>query len=252
MMMCQKLRASFIVLNINFIKSIFVLLFAIVLSSCTDSSVATNESTAVNNGQLVEQVAMFPAEYFDAGYKENYVVTGSDDFGRNYTGSYKILTGVKAIFNGVEVIPVDSILSYTANISGVETTPVTITLTQYYSAAVPRQYIGSVNRNTSLVLSLQDEATDIPILAVSDSSGEAARLVASDSSIEKIDWSVSSNTDGTYDMTYSYNDTDSAGGLIANEVHTFVVNPDGQRLSWEMISDIPSLTNTVRFSGNRQ
>jgi len=249
---CQKILSVLPSLNKSTGKVFLVIFFAVALSSCADSTGTINESTAINNGQLPEKVVIFPTGFFDAGYKESYVVTGSDDFGRKYTGSYEVLTGAKDVFNGVDVIPVDSTLSYTTTINGVQTTPITIVLTQYYSATTPRQYIGNVNSNTSLVSTLLGAATDIPSLVTNNSSGQVARLVASDSSIETIDWSVSSNANGDYDLAYSYNDTDSAGGLITNEINTFVVNANGRRLSWTMTSEIPSLSNTLRFSGSRQ
>ncbi len=252
MIISQKIFSAFTVFNNNHRKNLCVFLLTVFLVSCGSSTGTTNVSASVNNGQRVEKVTMFPTGYFDPGYTENYVITGTDDSGHQYTGTYEVLTGVSDVFYGVPAIPVASTLSYTTIINGVQVSPIIIILTQYYSADLPRQYLGNVNNKTSLVLTLQGATSDIPAVVTSNSSGSLANLIGSDSSLETIDWSVSPAVNNTYNLVYAYNDTDSAGGLINNEIHTFVVNADGKRLSWKMVSEIPSLNSTLWFSGDRQ
>lgn len=252
MIISQKIFSVFTVFNNDYKKSLYVFLLAAFLVSCGSSTGTVNESTSVNNGQRVGKVTMFPAGFFDSGYIENYVITGTDDNGRQYTGTYEVLTGAREVFYGVTAIPVASTLSYTTIINGVQALPITIVLTQYYSADLPHQYLGNVNNKTSLVLTLQGAANNIPTTVASNASGSLSNLIGSDSSLETIDWSVSPAVNNTYNLVYAYNDTDGAGGLINNEIHTFVVNADGKRLSWKMVSKIPSLNSTLRFSGDRQ
>jgi len=232
-------------------RSVFVALFAVFLVSCADTVETVNKSNDINSEQLIAKVALFPAEYFNSGYVENYVITGTDDYGREYTGSYQIKTGVKDIFNGVEAIPVVSTLFYITTINNVQAPPIVVALTQYYSVTTPRQYLGNVNDRTSLILTLQDQAIDMPNMVISNSSGMLADLIGSNAMLETIGWSVSPNNSDAYSLSFDSTDTDSAGGLIIAEMQTFVISSSGERLSWSMTSEIPSLHTTLRFSGNR-
>lgn len=232
-------------------KGVFVTLFAVFLVSCADTVETVNKSSDDNSEQLIAKVALFPAGYFNSGYVENYVITGTDDYGREYTGSYQIKTAVKDIFNGVEAIPVVSTLSYTTVINNVQSPPIVVSLTQYYSVTTPRQYLGNVNDRTSLILTLQNQAIDIPAMVISNSSGMLADLIGSNAMLETIGWSVSPNNSDTYSLSFDSTDTDSAGGLIIAEVQTFVISSSGERLFWSMTSEIPSLHTTLRFSGDR-
>lgn len=232
-------------------KGVFVALFAVFLVSCADTVETVNKSNDVNSEQLIAKVAFFPSGYFDSGYVENYVITGTDDYGREYTGSYQIKTGVKDVFNGMESVPVVSTLSYTTTINNVQLPPIVVVLTQYYSVTSPRQYLGNVNNSTSLILTQQGLAADLPVSVISGSSGQVADLVASNASFEMINWSVLPNDSNTYNLVFDFNDTDSAGGLLNKETQEFVVSSTGERRSWSMVSAIPSLNNTLRFSGNR-
>jgi len=235
----------------NLFKSIVITLLATFLVSCGDTVETVDETSNINSEQLIAKVTMFPAGYFDSGYVENYVITGVDDYGRKYSGTFEVKTGVKDVFNGVEAIPVVSTLSYSTTINNVQLPPMSIVLTQYYSAGLPRQYLGNVNDNTSVIMTMQAQASDIPATVISSSSGTLADLVGSNSSFEIINWSVLPNDSDTYNMVFNFNDTDSAGGVINNEMQTFAISSTGERLSWSMVSEIPSLNNTLKFSGNR-
>lgn len=241
---CQKILA-------NFLNGILITLFAVFLVSCSDTVETVSKVSDINNEQLIAKVSLFPAAYFNAGYVENYAIAGTDDYGRQYAGSYQVRTADKSVFNGVEAIPVVSTLSYSTTIDNVQLAPMVIVLTQYFSVTTPRQYLGNVNDNTAIILTLQGQASDITESVISSSSGTLASLVGSNASIETINWSVFSNNTGSYDLVFKFNDTDSAGGLINEEFQTFVISPTGERLSWSMMSIIPSLNNTLRFSGNR-
>jgi len=232
-------------------QGVLITLVAMLLVSCSDSVETVSASSDINSEQLIAKVAMFPTGYFKSGYVENYVITGTDDFGRKYTGTYEIRTAAKDVFNGVEAVPVVSILSYTTTINNVQAPSVVIALTQYYSATSPRQYLGNMNDNTSLILTLQDQAVDIPSAVINSSSGMLANLIASNASFETINWSINSNASNTYNLVFDFSDTDSAGGLLNKEVQSFVISSTGERRSWSMVSKIPSLNNTLRFSGRR-
>ncbi len=232
-------------------KGVFITLFSVLLVSCGESVETVSRSNDVNSEQLIAKIALFPDGYFDAGYVENYAITGADDYGREYTGSYEIKTGVKDIFNGVEAIPVVSTLSYSTTINNVQTPPIVVALTQYYSVSLPRQYLGNINDRTALILTLQDQAIDMPGAVISGSSGVLAGLTGSNSMLETIGWSVFPGDRDTYRLAFDFTDTDSAGGLIIAEVQAFIIRSTGERLSWSMSSEIPSLNTTLRFSGNR-
>ncbi len=230
---------------------VLIMLSAMFLISCSDSVETVAASSDINSEQLIAKVAMFPTGYFDAGYVENYVISGSDDYGRKYTGTYEIKTAAEEVFNGVTAVPVVSILSYTTTINNVQAPPLVIALTQYYSATSPRQYLGNMNDNTSLILTLKNQAVDIPSSVINGSSGTIANLVASNASFETISWSINENNSNTYSLVFDFSDTDSAGGLLNKEVQNFVIDSTGERQSWSMVSEIPSLNNTLRFSGRR-
>ena len=232
-------------------KYLAIVSFAVLLASCSNAVETANKLNDINSEQLITKVALFPSGYFNSGYVENYVITGTDDSGREYTGSYEIRTGVRDVFNGVEAVPVVSTLSYTTVINNVQAPPITVTLTQYYSPTSPRQYLGNVNDRASVILTLQGAAEDMPASVVSNSSGALANLIGSNSVLETIGWSMLPNADGTHSLAFDFIDTDSAGGLIISEVQTFVISSNGERLSWSMSSEIPSLNTTLRFSGSR-
>lgn len=252
---CQKLLSKSSSFGITAGKSVAVTLFAMFLFSCSDAVNTVDEvktvNSDINSEQLLAKVTIFPKGFYDSGYVENYKVVGTDDYGRVYSGTYEVRTGDKTVFNGVNAIPVVSVLSYSTIIDNVQLPPIVIALTQYFSFETPRQYLGNVNDATSIVLTLQGQASSIAESVVSNSSGQLASLVGSNSSLETISWSVVPGNSNTYNLIFDFNDTDSAGGLINQEVQTFEISPAGERLSWSMVSVIPSLNNTLRFSGSR-
>lgn len=233
------------------INTAYVIGLAVLLMSCAQTTSET-DSQGVDDQQLgTSSVNVFPDGFFSAGYVEKYSITGIDDRGTDYTGTFLTTTGAEEVFNGVSAVPVISTLSYTTVINGVQVPPITIVLTEYFSTSIPRQYLGSVNASTSLILNAQDPVVYIPEAVVPDASGDVVSSIGSDSSIEDIDWFMQGNADGTYDLSFVYNHTDSAGGLINHEVHTYVLNESGDRLSWSLTAQISSLNNTLRFSGIR-
>lgn len=233
-----------------FINTVCVVAVTVLLVSCAES--VTEAGQGAGTEQLpTTSVEVFPDGFFSAGYTENYAVTGIDDKGTEYAGTFKLTTGDEEVFNGIDAVPVISELSYAAVINGMTVTPITIVLTEYFSVSLPRQYLGSINAYTALILTAQGPVNYIPETVVPDSSGIMASSVGSDSSQEDIDWFIQDNAGDSYILSFVLNHTDGAGGLINREVHTYTINETGDRLSWSLTAQVSSLSNTLRFSGTR-
>ncbi len=251
MMKCQNLLCGFSKFTSNTSSSAFIFMITVLLSACGEAVTTADQAGDLGAKEESVEVALFPVKYFEPGYIEDYVITGVDNNNRKYSGTFQVSTGDEDVFNGVFAVPVSSTLIYSTIINGIQVTPITITLTEYFSSSMPRQYLGSVNSNTSLILTVQDSAVDIPESVAADASGSMAGLIGSNASVELISWLVLNNEDGTFDIGYTYNNTDSAGDLIDLEVRTFTVDVSGERLSWSLVAELPYLNNTLSFSGTR-
>lgn len=224
----------------------------VMLTGCAESIDTTDIAGEI--AQLPAVVKVFPDNYFDEGYSEEYLVSGFDDNGNEYVGTYRVQTGTVEIFNSQNAIPVSTTISYSLlDINNVPMTPPKeVELIEYFTADVPRRYLGSYNSDTALSLFVKGSLIDIPETIFSDTSGTLTNLEGSDSSLETITWAIADNGDDTFDISFIADHTDSAGGLISRETRTFVIGANGERRYWSLVAEIPALDNTLTFFGTIQ
>jgi hypothetical protein len=220
----------------------------------------TTEDTAAADTVAADTVAtdtastpvnVFPARFFEPGYTESYVITGSDQEARVYSGTFELATSEETIFNGVPAIPVSSTLSYSRPINGVVVPPMIIVLTEYFSATTPRKYLGSVNNDTAVIMTPVTVPVEIPEVVNAEGSGKVGDLTGTDTSAESISWSINKLDNNIYQLSYFSEVTNSAGDIINSEAQTFNIDATGERQAWAFDSVLPGGGIAFSFTGTR-
>ncbi|MDT8282278.1 MAG: hypothetical protein RQ982_05620 [Gammaproteobacteria bacterium] len=224
------------------------------LAACSQSSndvASTDAATAANIASTATPVNIYPASFFEPGYTESYIITGSDQVARIYSGTFELVTSEQTLFNGEAAVPVTSTLSYTRPINGVTVPPITFVLTEYYSVATPRKYLGSVNNDTSVIMVPVASATDLPEVVDDEGSGIIGDFTGTDSTLESIAWSLNKLDDNTYQLTYFSQLSDSAGDIIGSEAETYGIDSTGERHTWALDTVLPGQGMAFSFAGTR-
>jgi hypothetical protein len=224
-------------------------------------AITTGCAESLDTVDIADEIAQKPAvvkvfsdDYFDENYTEEYLISGFDESGSQYVGTYRIVTGAEEVFNGENAIPVSTTISYSLlDINNVPVTPpYEVELIEYFSSTLPRRYLGSYNTETSLTFNVQGNLIDIPETIFSGTTGTLTNLIGSDSSKENITWAISDNGDDTFDISFIAEHTDSSGALINRETRTFVIDSSGERLYWSLMAEVPLINNTLTFFGTIQ
>jgi hypothetical protein len=224
------------------------------LASCSQSSgdaAATEKSSATSIESVATPVNIYPANFFDPGYTESYVITGNDQVARIYSGTFELVTSEQTLFNGEVAVPVTSTLSYTRPINGLTVPPITLVITDYYSVNTPRRYLGSVNNDTSVIMLPVSSPLEMPVLVDADSSGVIGDFIGTDSTTESIAWSLNKLDDNTYQLSYFSQVSDSAGDIIDSEAETYGIDAKGERQTWALDAVLPGQGLAFSFAGTR-
>jgi len=207
-----------------------------------DNVAADTPSTSVN---------VFPTGFFEPGYTESYVISGVDQEARVYSGTFELATSEETIFNGEPAIPVSSTLSYSRPVNGLTVPPMVIVLTEYFTATVPRKYLGSENEDTSVIMIPVAPTVEIPSVVIADGSGTVGDFIGTDSSAESISWSINKTDDDVFQLSYYSEVTNSAGEIINSEAQTFSIDATGERQAWAFDAVLPGEAMTFSFTGSR-
>jgi hypothetical protein len=234
--------------NINVIK-LKCIITRIVTVVMLSGLAACAESTLDEELLDTEPALVFPADFFTQGYTESYSVTGSSDTGLQYSGTYEVKTGAETVFNGVPSIPVTRTLEYSTILNGQVTSPVSIVLTEYFTADEPRQYLGSEHESGLVTIAI-DQPVEIPEFATPGNFGSIGTYIGSDSSYESLSWSAAMSGD-QYLISFTSLLTDSSGGMISDETQSFLIDIDGVRKAWEFTSILSNRNMTLTFTGIR-
>lgn len=195
-------------------------------------------------------VNIFPASFFEPGYTESYVITGSDQAARVYSGTFELATSEQTIFNGEPAIPVSSTLTYSRPINGQTVSPITFVSTEYFSVSIPRKYLGSEN-NKAVIMTPVSPPAEIPEIVNAEGSGKVGEFVGTDASAESISWSMIKLDEDSFQISYFSEVTDSAGEIVNSEAQTFTVDATGERHAWAFDAVMPGDGITFSFSGTR-
>jgi hypothetical protein len=196
-------------------------------------------------------VSIFPANFFEAGYTENYVITGSDQEGRIYTGTFELATSNVTMFNGEPAVPIGSTLTYSRPINGVAVSPKISVLTEYFSVSIPRKYLGSDKNDTAVIMTPVALPVEIPEVVNAEGSGKVGEFVGTDVSAESISWAINKLGDDLFQISYFSEVTNSAGEIINSEAQTFNIDATGERHAWALDAVMPGDGVSFSFSGTR-
>ncbi len=237
--------------RIEWLKIVTTVMSLIALSGCTQS---LSETSTVNAGARIFASALqiFPDGYFVEGYTEVYALTGTDNKGKSYQGSFGVSTGAATIFNGENARPVVTNISYYTFINNLPTLPRQVELILYFSETIPRQFLGTLNSSTGVITIPQDTPTDIPDTLHSEQNDVLGNYLATDSSIESAIGSAIEINASTYELSFVTLVTDGAGNLLVDEMQTFGIDAAGQRLYWRYNAVLPGSNTELNFSGARQ
>lgn len=235
----------------EWLKIFIIVMSLIALSGCTQGS---SETSTVNAGARIfaDALQIFPDGYFVEGYNEVYALTGADNKGKIYQGSFSVSTGAANIFNGENARPVVTNISYYTFINNLPTSPRQVELTLYFSETIPKQLLGTLNSSTGVITTAQVAPTDIPDKVLTEQNGVLGSYLATDSSIESAIWSAIEINDSTYELSFATLVADDAGNLLVDEMQTFGVDVSGQRRYWRYNTVLPGSNTELNFSGVRQ
>jgi hypothetical protein len=210
----------------------------------------TTEDTVTADAESFS-VNVYPAGFFAAGYTENYVITGTDQEDRVYTGTFELATSEETVFNGEPAVPVSSTLSYSRPINGIVVSPKTFVLTEYFSTSIPHKYLGSENDDTAVIMTPVVPPVEIPAVVNAEGSGKVGDFIGTDTSAESINWSLNKIDDNDFQMSYFSEVTNGAGEIINSEAQTFDIDATGERHAWAFDAVLPADGVTFSFSGTR-
>lgn len=196
----------------------------------------------------------FPEGYFVKGYKETFTVLGSDSDGFRYSGTITFQTPFdREGFDGTKQVGVriwndfqitETTTNQMANWGGSE----------FFSTdPAARQLLGEIecyDNGINLIEYVSVTNASIPQFVKIGDSGLVGKYYTIDGSSETISYSVTDAGNGYVNLTYSYEFKDSNGVSDGSEVHTFVIDQNGNRISLK-IRAIDKGGSTLKISGNK-
>jgi len=219
-------------------KKYLVLLAFILIQSCStgdgDSTIPTSPTTSFS---------LLPSNYF-TNYTKTINLTGSDSNGAKYTASWSERTGTQTTFLGESAIPIYTQIQVKNTSTGAF---VTIGAVQYYStSASDRRYLGDTSDTTTVSAT----TTPIPQSAVIGAFGVIGTYTDNAGDVESQSWRLEDGGNGRAKMKILYNNKDQFGNALTSEIQTFLIDENGNRLSFTEELYVVSSGITLTLSGS--
>ncbi len=197
------------------------------------------------NGQPTDiniNFKLFPDDYF-TGYDVYAALVGSNNKGQSYTGSITEKTLAVTTFLGESAIPVESKTEFTITNGGFGSA----TLKNYYSVnADDRRFLG-VGGN---IVTVSATTTPIPETARIGDSGMIGTYIDNANFETTLSWRLEDGFNGNAKLVL-LNVTDKPSGDLDNRfTTTYLIQPDGSRLSVKLVTYNDNVNIEVTLEGD--
>jgi len=184
---------------------------------------------------------IFPANYF-VDYNVSVNLSGSDNQGNTYTGDSSDKTLPAVMFLGENSIPIQSIINFTISNGG-------------SGSAIENQHFGTVVNDRRYlgvdidVVTVSATTTTIPPAAKIGDSGTVGTYIDNKAFVSIITWRLEDGLNGNAKLII-FNTTNNASDILDNTfTTTYIINPDGTRVSVEYKTFNDNVNLEVILSG---
>ncbi len=218
-------------------------LVAALVSGCGgDNSTTTNAGGSGTPTDTSLDFNLFPDNYFTT-YDVSATLAGSDNKGNTYTGSSSEKTLPTTTFLGESSTPIQSKIDFTISNGGFAS----VTQNQYFSTnATDRRFLG-VDGN---VVTVSANTNTIPLAAKIGDSGTVGTYTDNGSSVSTLTWRLEDGFNGNAKLTFSNTTNNQLGNLDNTFTTTYIIKPDGTRLSVEIKTFNVNVDLEVTLSGD--
>ncbi len=169
---------------------------------------------------------LFPDNYF-VDYDVSANLSGSDNKGNTYTGNITEKTLSKTTFLSNSAVPIETKINLAASNGGFAA----VTQSQYYGTnANDRRFLG-VDGDVTTVSAT---TFTIPTTAKIGDSGKAGVYTDNSASISTLTWKLEDGFNGKAKLIFLTETNDQLGTLDNTFSTTYLINPDGERVSIEL------------------
>ncbi len=185
---------------------------------------------------------LFPANYF-VNYNAAANLNGLDNKGNVYTGSIAEKTLPETIFLGENAVPIEIQIDFTISNGGFAS----VTQNQYFGANVSdRRYLGVDGDITTV----SANPNAIPATGKIGDFGTAGTYTDNTGSISTLTWRVEDGFNGNAKLVFITTTNDALGNLDNTFSTTYLIKPDGTRLSVELKTYNVNVDLEVSLSGD--
>jgi len=219
-------------------------LLAVLISGCGGGGGGTSPNTGGSGNPTDTNLSfkLFPDNYF-LNYNVSANLAGSDNKGNTYTGSSAENSLPETTFLSEYAIPIETIINFTASNVGFAA----VTQNQYFGTnASDRRFLGVDGDITTV----SANTFTIPTTAKIGDSGTAGTYTDNSGSISTLTWDIKDGFDGNAKLTLLTTTNDQLGNLDNTFSTTYLIKPDGTRLSVELKTFNVNVDLEVVLSGN--
>ena len=218
-------------------------LFGVLISGCGGGG-GTSPSTGGGGTPTDTSLSfkIFPDNYF-VNYDVSASLTGADNKGITYTGSISEKTLAETTFLSENAIPIETKINFTSSNGGFAA----VIQNQYFGTNVSdRRYLG-VN---GVVETVSANTNTIPATGKIGDSGTVGTYTDNAGSISTLTWSIEDGFNGNAKLVFITTTNNSLGNLDNTFTTTYLIKPDGTRLSVELKTYNVNVDLEVTLSGD--
>ena len=217
-------------------------LLALLISGCGGGGTSTNTGSGKNPTDTNLSFKLFPDNYF-VNYDVAANLAGSDNKGNTYTGSIAENTLPETVFLSGNAIPIETVINFTASNGGFAA----VTQSQYFGTnASDRRFLGIGGDITTVSAS----TFTIPTTAKIGESGTAGTYTDNSGAISTLTWDIKDGFDGKAKLILLTTTNTQSGNLDNTFSTTYLIEPDGTRLSVELQTFNENVDLEVVLSGD--
>jgi len=219
-----------------------IVLIVFFISGCGSS----NTSTAVNPGggaptNTTIDFNLFPPNFFN-GYNVATSLVGTDNIGLTYTGSISEKTLTPSVFLSKSSIPLETKIEFRASNGGFADALIN---THYSSDPNNRELLG-VDGD---IVTVSANTTVIPETAKIGDSGMIGTYVDSRGFETSLSWRLDDGQNGNAKLVLLNNTNDQLGTLDNTVSTSYLIQPNGNRISIELITFNINVNIEVTLNG---
>lgn len=224
-----------------FAKTLRLLVTLFILTACVDSGDSFNPTDPDT------VFTLFPSDYFDPGYLEDYELSGFNDNAIPQSGLFSIETQPPVIFDGEPAVPVFASMQVADVQAGLSLT----TRTAYFSIdEIDRRYLGTSNLLFGSLTFFALSTSTIPATAKIGDSGEIGTYVDSLANENTRTWQLEDGGDGRAWLIFASTTRDFLGFRLSALEERYLIEPNGERVSIRL-RFFDDLFETLTLSGDK-